>query len=112
MAVIPPVSTMGTASADGAARERANLSARKTYDETVAEGNGDEAPLHRVAFARPFAVGVNEVTRGEFALFAAETGYRPGGGCQVLRNEEWQVADAQCRREPDSLRPRRIWWFA
>lgn len=100
MAVIPAGEyEMGTAGADGAAAN-AKASARKTYDETVAEGNGDEAPLHRVAFARPFAVGVNEVTRGQFALFAAETGFRPGGGCQVLRNEEWQVADEVTWKSP------------
>jgi formylglycine-generating enzyme required for sulfatase activity len=66
----------------------------------VAAGNGDEAPLHRVKFARPFAVGVDEVTRGQFARFAAETGFRAGGGCQVVRHDEWQVVDELTWKSP------------
>ena len=39
-----------------------------------------EGPVHRVTIAEPFAVGVYEVTRGEFERFAQETGYLSGGG--------------------------------
>ena len=38
----------------------------------------NESPEHEVTIARPFAVGVYEVTRGEFARFVLETGYRLG----------------------------------
>ena len=55
-----------------------------------AEGNGDESPVHRVTFARPFALGVNEVTRGEFAQFANEVKLESAGECQVVRDEQWQ----------------------
>ena len=37
--------------------------------------NDDEGPQHRVIIPKTFAVGVYEVTRGEFAEFVLETGY-------------------------------------
>ena len=49
----------------------------------------DEQPRHRVAFARPFAVAKYAVTRGEFARFVAESGYRVAPGCLILRNGSW-----------------------
>lgn len=56
-----------------------------------ADGNGDESPVHRVTFAKPFALGIDEVTRGEFAKFATEVKLTSTGGCQVVRNEQWQT---------------------
>ena len=41
----------------------------------------DEDPLHRVTFDKPFAAGVYEVTRGEWARFVSETGYSGGDSC-------------------------------
>ena len=46
----------------------------------------DEGPVHRVAIARPFAVGVYEVTRGEFARFVSETGRSMGDSCIVYED--------------------------
>jgi len=40
----------------------------------------DEAPQHQVAL-RSFAAGKYDVTRGEYAAFARETGYPAGDGC-------------------------------
>jgi len=40
----------------------------------------DEAPQHQVAL-RSFALGKYDVTRGEYAAFARETGYPAGDGC-------------------------------
>jgi formylglycine-generating enzyme required for sulfatase activity len=40
-----------------------------------------EGPLHEVTIARPFAIGVYDVTRGEFAAFARETGYSSDPKC-------------------------------
>ena len=34
-----------------------------------------EGPVHEVRIAEPFAVGVYEVTRGEYGRFVAATGY-------------------------------------
>jgi formylglycine-generating enzyme required for sulfatase activity len=55
------------------------------------EGNGDEVPRHRVRFARPFALGVHEVTRGEFARFVAATNFDAGADCNVLVEGDWKV---------------------
>ena len=55
---------------------------------------GNERPMHRVTIAEPFAVGVYEVTRGEFRRFAEESGYTPDAGCWVqdARNREWRLS--------------------
>ena len=39
--------------------------------------------VHRVTIAEPFAVGVHEVTRGEFARFVRETNRSTGNSCRV-----------------------------
>jgi formylglycine-generating enzyme required for sulfatase activity len=54
------------------------------------EGNGDEVPRYRVTFRRPFAIGANEVTRGEFARFVAATGFVAAGGCNTLVDGDWK----------------------
>ena len=46
----------------------------------------DEGPVHRVTFAEPFAVGVTEVTRGEFAQFVRETGHWAPERCSTYEN--------------------------
>ena len=43
-----------------------------------------EEPAHQVRIAEPFAVGVYEVTRGEYGQFVAATGYAGGKSCSVL----------------------------
>ena len=40
-----------------------------------------EGPVHRVTIAQPLAVGVYEVTRGEFKRFVEATGYSSGKSC-------------------------------
>jgi formylglycine-generating enzyme required for sulfatase activity len=49
----------------------------------------DEQPQHRVTFAHPFAVAKYATTRGEFARFVAESGYRVAPGCLIHRNGSW-----------------------
>ena len=44
----------------------------------------DEGPMHRVTIAEPFAVGVYEVTVGEFGRFADATGHAPRNWCSGL----------------------------
>ena len=48
-----------------------------------------EGPQHEVTIPRPFAVGIYEVTRGEFARFVSETGYDAGEKCWTYKDEEW-----------------------
>ena len=50
----------------------------------------DEGPVHRVTIDRPFAVGVHEVTRGEWSRFESRTGYAPGGSCWTYEGGEWK----------------------
>jgi formylglycine-generating enzyme required for sulfatase activity/dienelactone hydrolase len=58
-------------------------------DQAYAVGHGgtqyavaDEAPPHPVA-VRSFALGVNDVTRGQYAAFVRETGHSTGDRCAV-----------------------------
>ena len=46
----------------------------------------DEGPLHGVTISQPFAVGVYEVTRGEFGRFVGATGYSTGDRCWTFEN--------------------------
>jgi formylglycine-generating enzyme required for sulfatase activity len=48
-----------------------------------------EQPKHRVLIQRAFALGKYELTRAEFARFAAETGYSPEPGCWHFIGTEW-----------------------
>ena len=51
----------------------------------------DEGPVHRVTINKPFAVGVYEVTRGEFARFVQATDYVMGNTCWGHNeNGEWK----------------------
>jgi formylglycine-generating enzyme required for sulfatase activity len=44
-----------------------------------------------VSIARPFAVGRFAVTRGEFAVFAAETKFETDGGCTETTGNEFKL---------------------
>ena len=46
-----------------------------------------EGPVHRVEIAESFAVGVHEVTRGEYARFVQATGREAGPSCRVRDGE-------------------------
>ena len=60
----------------------------------------DESPVHRVRIANPFAVGVHEVTRGEFARFVRETGHSAGNGCYTYEGGEWKERTGRNWRRP------------
>ena len=63
----------------------------------------DEGPVHRVTLAAPFAVGVHEVTRGEFARFVSATGYRAGDSCWTYEDDEWAERSGRNWRSPGFL---------
>ena len=48
-----------------------------TYTGTSSEEGHDEGSRHEITIANPFAVGVFEVTRGEWRRFVKQTGYAP-----------------------------------
>ena len=43
--------------------------------------DGEEEPVHRVRIGAPFAIGIHEVTRGEFARFVSATDRKTGNSC-------------------------------
>ena len=59
----------------------------------------DEGPQHRVTFDSPFAVGVHEVTRGEFGRFVSATG-RSIGDCWIWEDDEWNKDSGLSWRSP------------
>ena len=61
---------------------------------------GDEGPVHEVTIAEAFAVGVYEVTRGEFGRFVRETGHSPGDGCWTIEEGEWEERTGRSWRTP------------
>lgn len=58
----------------------------------------NEGPAHPVRVMEPFAIGIYEVTRKEFAAFVQATGYRPEEGCwtfehgaqEFQQNRNWE----------------------
>ena len=57
----------------------------------------DEGPQHRVTIAEPFAVGVHEVTRGEFARFVRETNRSAGNSCWFWDSNEEKAVEGSGR---------------
>ena len=54
-------------------------------------GRGDdEGPVHRVTIGDVFAVGVREVTRGEYRRFVRATGHSAGDTCWTYESGEWE----------------------
>ncbi|MEG9862856.1 MAG: SUMF1/EgtB/PvdO family nonheme iron enzyme [Parvularculales bacterium] len=49
----------------------------------------DVFPAVNVTIAKPFKIGVTQVTRAQFAKFADKTGYDPKPGCRTLTDFGW-----------------------
>jgi formylglycine-generating enzyme required for sulfatase activity len=58
-----------------------------------------EQPRRQVRIERGFAIGRYEVTRGEFAAFARETGYGPALGCWHFIGSEWLLDESRSWRD-------------
>ena len=50
----------------------------------------DEGPVHRVTIGERFAVGVREVTRGEYRRFVRATGHSAGDSCWTYESGDWE----------------------
>ena len=61
---------------------------------TAAQSTADDVP-DEVKIAKPFALGVYHVTRGEYAVFVQATGHGVDGGCQLLDSAGMWVASAK-----------------
>ena len=59
----------------------------------------NEGPVHRVTIREAFALGVKEVTRGEFARFVEDTGCSAGNRCRVW-DGGWKGGDGRNWRNP------------
>jgi formylglycine-generating enzyme required for sulfatase activity/uncharacterized caspase-like protein len=60
---------------------------------------GRSVPQHNVS-VRSFMLGKYEVTVGEFARFANETGHRTDGGCYVWNGTKWDIDQSKNWRNP------------
>ena len=59
-----------------------------------------DGPVHRVTISDPFAVGVHEVTRGEWSRFVSETGHAAGDSCWTYETGEWKEHSGRGWRDP------------
>ena len=59
-----------------------------------------EGPLHRVRIAERFAVGVTEVTRGQWSAFVSETGHSKGDSCRTYESGGWRERGGRGWRNP------------
>ena len=48
-----------------------------------------ESPVHPVHISKPFAIGKFEITRGQFAIFSKETGYKSEEGCWTIKDGKY-----------------------
>ena len=60
----------------------------------------DEGPVHRVRIGRAFAVGVKEVTVGEYGRFVSETGRSMGDSCWTYEGGGWESRSGRGWRNP------------
>ena len=60
----------------------------------------DEGPQRRVRIGYPLAVGVHEVTRGEFGRFVSSTGHAVGGSCWTFEDGKYEERPGRSWRSP------------
>ena len=82
MVVVPPRNYMMGSPSSGAGRD------------------GEEGSVHRVVIGEPFAVGVKEVTRGEYRRFVRATWRSPGDSCWTNEDGEWEERGGRNWEDP------------
>jgi formylglycine-generating enzyme required for sulfatase activity len=68
-------------------------------DDVPAMQQQAELPVRGVTVSQPFAMGQTEVTRGQFAVFANETGFQ-SLGCLVNNGKTWVIDRTKSWRDP------------
>ena len=63
-------------------------------------GSFNEGPIHYVKIRKTIAVGIHEVTRGEWAKFVSETEYSSGISCDTYEGGEWKKRTGRNWRNP------------
>ena len=71
-----------------------------SYEMGSERGDSDEQPVHEVWIGYPFAVGVKEVTVGEYGRFVSETGRSMGDSCRTYESGEWESRSGRGWRNP------------
>ena len=80
---------------------RMGSSAAVTGREGIPEKRGQrERPVHDVRIPRPFAIGLYEVTRGEYAAFAEATRRPAGAGCSHWTGDGFAVDPKKGWQDP------------
>ena len=69
-----------------------------SWSESETEYN--ETPLHFVEVSQPFAVGVHEVTRGQWREFENSTRYSTGDSCWTYENGDWRLRRGRSWQNP------------
>ena len=59
-----------------------------------------EGPQHKVTIPRPFAIGIYDVTRDEYAKFVHETGRESGAACIILTRDSAEYTGGADWRSP------------
>ena len=72
-----------------------------------AERDGDEDPVHRVTLDLPLAVGVYEVTRGEYGRFVSATDHDSGDSCWTYKDGDWEERSGRHWKRPGFSQGRR-----
>ena len=65
-----------------------------------AKRGSDEGPVHRVTLDLPLAVGMYEVTRGEYSRFVSATGHAAGNSCWTYKGGEWEKRSGRHWKKP------------
>ena len=64
-----------------------------SYERGSRQGNDDEIPVTRVTIRHNFAVGLYEVSVGQFRYFVQSTGHSADASCEVNQRGRWAVHD-------------------
>jgi formylglycine-generating enzyme required for sulfatase activity len=60
----------------------------------------NEGPQHEVRISAPFAVGKFAITRGQFAAFVNDAGYKPGDSCWIPVKDNFADTKGRSFRDP------------